>query len=55
MLFTWDVIDNLEREGETNEWALEMGEQAVVIAFTSTETVASGGKSHAWDDGKVNL
>ena len=44
----------MEGKGDTDEGTSEVGQEAVVVAFASTEAVALGSECHAWDDGEVD-
>ena len=53
--FARDEIYDLERVGQPNQWALELGKQAVVKSFSAPKAFALCCEGDAWNDGKVDL
>ena len=54
MRFCGYVCQDLEGEGDADEWAAELGQEAVVVAASASEAVALGSECHTGDDGEVD-
>ena len=52
----WHIIEKLEGEADALQVGTgESGQETVVIAFASAQTMTAFVERHAWDNGKVNL